>query len=39
VARRSVRLRGRVMWALVAVFIKATTDTLTQFGVGGMFIR
>ncbi|HLN67928.1 MAG TPA: DMT family transporter [Streptosporangiaceae bacterium] len=26
-----------VMWALVAAFIKATTDTLTQFGVGGMF--
>ncbi len=26
-----------VMWALVATFIKAATDTLTQFGVGGMF--
>jgi drug/metabolite transporter (DMT)-like permease len=26
-----------VMWALVATFIKATTDTLTQFGVAGMF--
>jgi drug/metabolite transporter (DMT)-like permease len=26
-----------VLWALVATFIKATTDTLTQFGVGGMF--
>ncbi len=26
-----------VLWALVAVFIKATTDTLTQFGLGGMF--
>ena len=26
-----------VMWALVATFIKATTDTLTQFGVSGMF--
>jgi drug/metabolite transporter (DMT)-like permease len=25
-----------IMWALVAAFIKATTDTLTQFGVGGM---
>jgi hypothetical protein len=25
------------MWALVATFIKATTDTLSQFGVGGMF--
>ena len=28
-----------VMWALVATFIKATTDTLTEFGVGGMFTR
>jgi drug/metabolite transporter (DMT)-like permease len=26
-----------LVWALVAVFIKATTDTLTQFGVAGMF--
>ena len=26
-----------VMWALVATFIKATTDTLTRFGVAGMF--
>jgi len=26
-----------VMWALVATLIKATTDTLTQFGLGGMF--
>ena len=26
-----------VMWALVATFIKATTETLTQFGVAGMF--
>jgi drug/metabolite transporter (DMT)-like permease len=26
-----------VIWALVATFIKATTDTLTQFGVRGMF--
>jgi hypothetical protein len=25
------------MWALVATFIKAATDTLTQFGVAGMF--
>lgn len=24
-------------WALVATFIKTTTDTITQFGVGGMF--
>jgi drug/metabolite transporter (DMT)-like permease len=28
-----------VIWALVATFIKATTDTLTQFGVAGMFTR
>jgi drug/metabolite transporter (DMT)-like permease len=28
-----------VMWALVATFIKSTTDTLTQFGVVGMFTR
>jgi drug/metabolite transporter (DMT)-like permease len=28
-----------VMWALVATFIKATTDTVTQFGVAGMFTR
>ncbi len=28
-----------VLWALVATFIKATTDTLTQFGVLGMFTR
>ena len=27
------------MWALVAVFIKTMTDTLTQFGVGGMFLH
>ena len=27
------------MWALVATFIKATTDTLTEFGVLGMFTR
>ncbi len=26
-----------MLWALVATFIKATTDTLTQFGVTGMF--
>jgi drug/metabolite transporter (DMT)-like permease len=26
-----------VLWALVATFIKATTETLTQFGIGGMF--
>jgi drug/metabolite transporter (DMT)-like permease len=27
------------MWALEAVFIKTTTDTLTQFGVAGMFLH
>jgi drug/metabolite transporter (DMT)-like permease len=27
------------IWALVATFIKAATDTLTQFGVAGMFTR
>ncbi len=27
------------IWALEATFIKATTDTLTQFGVAGMFAR
>jgi hypothetical protein len=26
-----------VMWALVATFIKATTDTINDFGVAGMF--
>jgi drug/metabolite transporter (DMT)-like permease len=26
-----------IMWAVVATFIKATTDTLVQYGVGGMF--
>jgi drug/metabolite transporter (DMT)-like permease len=26
-----------ILWALVAAFIKATTDTLTQYGVRGMF--
>jgi len=28
-----------ITWALEAAFIKSTTDTLTQFGVGGMFVR
>jgi hypothetical protein len=31
------RLAATVVWALVATSIKATADTLTQFGVGGMF--
>ena len=26
-----------VLWAMVAAFIKATTDTLSQYGVGGLF--
>ena len=26
-----------IIWALVAVFIKSTTDTFTEFGVAGMF--
>lgn len=26
-----------VLWALVAIFIKATTDSLTQYGLAGMF--
>jgi hypothetical protein len=26
-----------IMWALVAVLIKAMTDTLVQYGIGGMF--
>ena len=38
-ARRAALLgaAASVLWALVATFIKATTDTLTQSGVGGMF--
>jgi hypothetical protein len=38
-ARRAALLgaSASALWALVAVFIKATTDTLTEFGVGGMF--
>jgi drug/metabolite transporter (DMT)-like permease len=28
-----------VLWALVAVFIKTVTVTLSQFGVGGMFLH
>ena len=33
----SLGASASVLWALVATFIKATTDTLTQFGVAGMF--
>ena len=38
-ARRAALIgaSASMLWALVAVFIKATTDTLTEFGVGGMF--
>ncbi|HEX3333486.1 MAG TPA: DMT family transporter [Acidimicrobiales bacterium] len=38
-ARRAALLgaSASAMWALVATFIKATTDTLVQYGVGGMF--
>jgi drug/metabolite transporter (DMT)-like permease len=38
-ARRAVLLAAgtAIMWALVATFIKTTTETLSQFGVGGMF--
>jgi drug/metabolite transporter (DMT)-like permease len=28
-----------IMWALVATFIKTTTQTLTQYGITGMFIH
>jgi drug/metabolite transporter (DMT)-like permease len=28
-----------ITWALEATFIKATTDTITQFGLGGMFLH
>jgi drug/metabolite transporter (DMT)-like permease len=41
-SRRRAALLGAsasMLWALVATYIKATTDTLTQFGVGGMFVH
>jgi drug/metabolite transporter (DMT)-like permease len=28
---------GSLAWAMMAVFLKATTDTLTAFGLGGLF--
>lgn len=39
--RRTVAfaLAGALAWALMAVFIKSTTDTLAMFGVGGTLIR
>jgi hypothetical protein len=38
-ARRAASLgaSASMLWALVATFIKATTDTLVQFGLSGMF--
>ena len=33
----SLGASASMLWALVATFIKATTDTLVQFGVSGMF--
>jgi drug/metabolite transporter (DMT)-like permease len=30
---------GALAWALMAVFIKSTTDTLAAFGIGGMLAR
>ena len=38
-ARRAAMLgaSASMLWALVATFIKATSDTLVQFGVSGMF--
>jgi drug/metabolite transporter (DMT)-like permease len=40
-ARRATLLAAAagVAWALEATFIKATTDTVTQFGLAGMFAR
>jgi hypothetical protein len=40
-ARRAALLASAtgIMWALVATFIKTTTETLTQFGVAGMFLH
>jgi len=35
----SLAVAGGLAWALMAVFIKATTDTLAMFGVGGMLAR
>jgi hypothetical protein len=32
-------MAGALAWALMAVFIKATTDTLAAFGIVGMLIR
>ena len=38
-ARRAILLGSStaIMWALVATFIKTTTETLSQFGLSGMF--
>jgi drug/metabolite transporter (DMT)-like permease len=32
-------LAGGLAWAMMATFIKSTTDTLATFGVGGMLVR
>jgi drug/metabolite transporter (DMT)-like permease len=40
-SRRAALYAGAdgIVWALEAAFIKATTDTITQFGAAGMFLR
>jgi uncharacterized membrane protein len=40
-SRRAALYAGAagVMWAIEAAFIKATTDTITQFGAAGMFLH
>jgi drug/metabolite transporter (DMT)-like permease len=40
-SRRAALFAGAagITWALEATFIKATTDTITQFGLGGMFVH
>jgi drug/metabolite transporter (DMT)-like permease len=40
-SRRAALYAGAagITWALEATLIKATTDTITQFGVGGMFLH
>lgn len=40
-SRRAALYSGAtgITWALEAAFIKATTDTISQFGVAGMFLR
>jgi drug/metabolite transporter (DMT)-like permease len=40
-ARRAALMASAtgILWALVATFIKATTETLSEFGVAGTFVR